>query len=62
MIERYNDSSISNYWIWGRLRSVPFFVCLIIQSYVYSKNYNYDIIKYGYNLREHIEVLYIENK
>ena len=46
----------------GRLWSVPFFVCLIIQSYVYSKNYNYDIIKYGYNLRKDIEVLYIENK
>lgn len=45
----------------GRLRSVSFFVCLIIQSYVYSKNYNYDIIKCGYNLRKHIEVLYIEN-
>lgn len=29
-------------------------------SCVYSKRYNYDIIKYGYNLRKHIEVLYIE--
>ena len=33
----------------------------MVQICIYSKLYNHDTIKYGYNLRKYVEVLYIEN-